>query len=561
MRFKNATKLGILHSVMILEARTELLDALVVLRDRVAAARFPLPLPGAGRACQAQAELLAQLDNYLVPRLREPDAPLLAVIGGSTGAGKSTLVNSLVGRRVSEAGVLRPTTRTPVLVCHPADQPWFAERRVLPRLDRVRMPRQDDGATGEDPDEEPREGPRESTAGSASGRPVLRIGTDEALSPGLALLDTPDIDSPVAANRELAAELICAADIWVLVTTSARYADAVPWHLLRTAKERDVTLTAVLDRVPHQIAAEVSRQHAALLERAGLGDIPRFTIPELPESAGGSGLLPPTVVKGLRDWLGRHATDPAVRAVAAGRTAQGALSSLHGRVPELACGVAAQYTAVLRLMQHIDDAYDAAEERVRRQLAAGELLAGDAFAHWRGFPVDSGGGELLDACVDGLIALLAGAVGAAEEQIATAWRYEPGAAGLPRDVCVDAVATVERMGLLVRHWRRCAEELAEEAFRADGRGRGTAEEAGGLLTAALLGGARGRGAGEALVQQLGARGAVRFRERGGRLLDTYLERALRGERERRLALLGELDAGPGQQMELIAALSVLRKAR
>ena len=34
------------------------------------------------------------------------DAPLLMVVGGSTGAGKSTLVNSLVGAPVSPAGVL-----------------------------------------------------------------------------------------------------------------------------------------------------------------------------------------------------------------------------------------------------------------------------------------------------------------------------------------------------------------------------------------------------------------------------------------------------------------------
>lgn len=96
-----------------LDVRPQLLDALSALRDRVASVRLPLPLPGAPRARQTRAELLAQLDDYLVPRLKAPEAPLLAVVGGSTGAGKSTLVNSLVGRQVSEAGVLRPTTRTP----------------------------------------------------------------------------------------------------------------------------------------------------------------------------------------------------------------------------------------------------------------------------------------------------------------------------------------------------------------------------------------------------------------------------------------------------------------
>ena len=96
-------------------------DALVALRDRVAGLRLGLATAGADAARGAQAELVGQVDDYLLPRLRRIDAPLLAVVGGSTGAGKSTLVNSLVGAVVSRAGWLRPTTRGPVLVCHPSD--------------------------------------------------------------------------------------------------------------------------------------------------------------------------------------------------------------------------------------------------------------------------------------------------------------------------------------------------------------------------------------------------------------------------------------------------------
>ena len=59
------------------------------------------------------------------------------VVGGSTGAGKSTLVNSLVGAVVSPAGVLRPTTRQPVLACHPDDVRWFEDDRILPGLART----------------------------------------------------------------------------------------------------------------------------------------------------------------------------------------------------------------------------------------------------------------------------------------------------------------------------------------------------------------------------------------------------------------------------------------
>ncbi len=391
-----------------LDVRPQLLDALSALRDRVAAARFPLPLAGAPRARANRDELLAQLDDYLVPRLKEPEAPLLAVVGGSTGAGKSTLVNSLVGRRVSEAGVLRPTTRTPVLVCHPEDHHWFSGMRVLPDLTRVWVPHQD-------PDDDlllPGENPSR----------VLRVETADSLPPGIALLDAPDIDSLVADNRVLAAELLCAADIWVMVTTAARYADAVPWHLLRTAKEYDATLVTVLDRVPHQVVAEVSRQYGALLTKAGLGDVPRFTVPELPESAWGGGLLPASAVAPLRTWLAHRAQDLGARHDAMARTAHGILDSLKSRMPELAGATAAQYAAALRLTAAVEGAYDGEHARVRGRLQAGAVLAGDALKRWRAFPLDCTPEELLDSLVESLTALLLCSVTAADERVDEAWR-------------------------------------------------------------------------------------------------------------------------------------------
>lgn len=537
----------------ILDVRPRLLDALTSLRDRVDAARFPLPLPGADRARRSRAELLAQLDDYLVPRLRAPEAPLLAVIGGSTGAGKSTLVNSLVGRRVTEAGVLRPTTRTPVLVCHPDDHHWFTGQRVLPRLTRVWVPAQGERAeSAYDEEGRAQEGPA-----------ALRVETDPGLARGLALLDAPDIDSLVARNRDLAAELICAADIWVLVTTATRYGDAVPWHLLRTAKEYDVTLVTVLDRVPHQVAAEVSRQYAALLTAAGLGDVPRFTIPELPESAGGgSGLLPATAVAALRSWLTQHAQDPYARTVAAARTAAGTLASLRARMPALAGAAAAQHAAAVRLVQQVEGAYGEAVERVRREIAQGAALAGGALTHWHGLPRDSTPDELLTALTDSLATLLRGAAATADEQIAEAGKRDPAArAGLAP---CDTHGAAERIGVVVRHWRRCAEELAEEEARAriaEYGGSCAPEEIAALLAAALLGGRRARKAGEKLAETLGAHAALRLGDRGGRLLDGCVTRAMRAERDRSLAPLDALDMTPEHQVELIAALSVLQKER
>ncbi|MFG2297175.1 dynamin family protein [Streptomyces sp. NPDC048603] len=545
-----------------MDVRPQLLDALSALRDRVASVRLPLPLPGAPRARQTRAELLAQLDDYLVPRLKAPEAPLLAVVGGSTGAGKSTLVNSLVGRQVSEAGVLRPTTRTPVLVCHPDDHHWFAGMRVLPDLMRVWA----------DKSEEDARGPAGRTAGG-TGRsggaarrtadgPIreLRIETVGSLPRGLALLDAPDIDSLVVENRTLAAELICAADVWVMVTTASRYADAVPWHLLRTAKEYKATLIIVLDRVPHQVLAEVSRQYGALLTRAGLGDVARFTVPELPESAGGGGLLPASAVAPLAAWLIHHAQDPAARQHAVGRTALGALDSLRTRMPELASAVAAQHAAAVRLTAAVEDAYKKEGRRVRNRLDQGAVLAGDALTRWRGYPLDTTADELLDSLAESLTALIQCAVAAADERIAAAWRKEPASRALPQPV-TDREAG-ERIGVAVRRWRRVLEELAEEEVaQLDRQPAPDPDGVAALLVSALLGGKRARVAGEKLAERIGAQAALRLRDRGGELVGEHLDEVLRAERDRRLAPLDALEVTPEPQAELIAALSVLQKER
>nr|WP_197972501.1 MULTISPECIES: dynamin family protein [Streptomyces] len=542
-------KIGHSSHVVTLDVRPQLLDALSALRDRVAAARFPLPLAGAPRARANRDELLAQLDDYLVPRLREPEAPLLAVVGGSTGAGKSTLVNSLVGRRVSEAGVLRPTTRTPVLVCHPEDHHWFSGMRVLPDLARVWVPQQESDDDLLLPGGNPAR--------------VLRIESAETLPRGLALLDAPDIDSLVADNRTLAAELICAADIWIMVTTAARYADAVPWHLLRTAKEYDASLITVLDRVPHQVVSEVSRQYAALLTKAGLGEVPRFTVPELPESAWGGGLLPATAVAPLRSWLVQQTQDPGARQQAMARTAYGVLNSLKARMPELASAAAAQYAAALRLTSAVDLAYDSEHARVRGRLQSGAVLAGDALKRWRAFPLDCTAGELLDALVESLGALLLCAVTAADERVDEAWRREPAARApglVDRDVSLENAE--HRIGMAVRRWRREVEEYAEDEVRdLDRNVAQDPEVIAALVATALLGGRRARSAGEGLAERIGAHGALRLRDRGGRLLAECVDRVIHDGRERRLEPLDALEVHPEPQAELIAALSVLQKER
>ncbi|MEO7753614.1 MAG: dynamin family protein [Terracoccus sp.] len=336
-----------------------LLGSVSGLRSAVADARLPLDLAGSEQSRLTRTRLLAQLDDYVIPRLTSLDAPLLAVVGGSTGAGKSTLVNSVVGAEVSLPGILRPTTRSPVLVHHPDDVAWFAGQRVLPGLARI---------TGRHSD--------------GDGHGAVRLVSTDAISPGLALIDAPDIDSVVSANRDLAAQLLAAADLWIFVTTAARYADAVPWELLRGAAERGTAVAVVLDRVPPDAVDDIRTHLAGMLREQGLGQAPIFAVPESPLE---DGLLPADRTERLRAWLGALAGDAQARADVVRQTLDGALASLGGRATSLADHSEEQSDAAEILVEAARTTYVEALDRVEEGMRDGTLLRGEVLARWQEF--------------------------------------------------------------------------------------------------------------------------------------------------------------------------------
>ena len=346
---------------------TGLLSAVQQLRTRSRKSRSPWTFPASPRPVLSQSALLKQLDDYVIPRLTSLDAPLLAVVGGSTGAGKSTLVNSLVGSVVSRSGVLRPTTRSPVLVHHRQDERWFTGSRVLPGLARV---------TGSD--------------GARDDQGVVRLIASETLPAGLALLDAPDIDSVVQSNRDLARQLLSAADLWLFVTTAARYADAVPWDLLRGASERGTSVAIVLNRVPPEAMEEVRTHLASMLRERGLASAPIFTVAETTLTA--DGLLSEREIARLRSWLSALARDAKARSIVVRRTLTGALNSLHDRVLTLSGATAEQDAAAAALHQEVTAAYVAAMQAVEHAMTDGTLLRGEVLARWQEFV---GTGEFL----------------------------------------------------------------------------------------------------------------------------------------------------------------------
>ena len=209
-----------------------LVDRLEALAERRLASG-PRSDPAAARARQ----LADHLAGHVRVRARSLDAPLLVVLVGPTGAGKSTLFNTIAGRAASETGVIRPTTRVAIALGHADD------------LAALR-----DGAFARIRSSE------------------LRDIADETIERGLVLVDAPDIDSLEHANRELTDRLVEAADLCLFVTTATRYADRVPWSVLARVRERGLPLQVIVNRMPPDTAdeADVLADVERLLSEAGL---------------------------------------------------------------------------------------------------------------------------------------------------------------------------------------------------------------------------------------------------------------------------------------------------
>ncbi len=561
---------------------TGLLSAVQQLRSEVERATFPMDLPGVAEARSSQSALLKTLDDYVIPRLTSLDAPLLAVVGGSTGAGKSTLVNSLVGSVVSRSGVLRPTTRSPVLVHHHQDEHWFTGGRVLPGLARV---------TGSD--------------GARDDHGAVRLVASETLPAGLALLDAPDIDSVVQSNRELARELLLAADLWLFVTTAARYADAVPWDLLRGASERGTSVAIILNRVPPEAMEEVRTHLASMLRERGLASAPIFTAAETSLTA--DGRLSDQGIARLRSWLSALARDAKARSIVVRRTLTGALGSLPGRARTLSDATAEQEAAAAALHQEVTAAYVAALEAVEQGMMDGTLLRGEVLARWQEFvgtgeflrqveagisrlrdritavikgnpPATSGLGEALQS---GVAELLTAQSRGASATVLRRWRQRPGGPELVAahpELASPAPEGSSKVERLVRDWQGDVLELV----RAEGRDRRTTARVlsfgvngvGVILmllvfsqTGGVTGGEVGIAGGSAVLAQrileaiFGDQAVRELAAKARRQLIARAEELYDGEQARLHAAVASVEVDPEQAERLGAASSAVETRR
>jgi energy-coupling factor transporter ATP-binding protein EcfA2 len=215
----------------------------------------------------ARSGLVATIRSYLIPRAFDPNLPLVVVFAGPTGSGKSTLINSITGRDLAATGALRPTTIRPLVLASPRVADDYAD---------------------------------------VGGVPCRVVTGDAPVLSGMVLVDTPDIDSTVLEHRASAETLIDNADVVVFVTSALRYADDVPWQMLRRAQARGTDVINVLNRVGSATAGAIV-DFGSRLRREGLDDDP-VTIPEhhLPERGS---RVPSTAIRSLARRLAAIASD------------------------------------------------------------------------------------------------------------------------------------------------------------------------------------------------------------------------------------------------------------
>ena len=490
-------------------------------------ARLPLALPGTEQLNESRLRLRTQLAARIQPHLVAGELPTVVVLGGSSGAGKSTIVNSLLGEEVSPASVLRPTTRTPVIAMHPLDEETM-EGHALRDMGRV-------------------------------------VVSAQAL-PGLVLVDAPDLDSVDADNRELSRRLLDAADLWLFVTTASRYGDAPAWRMLLDAHTRGMTTAVVLNRVRLDALYAIRHDLMKRLDEHGMGEDPLLIVPD---AGPREGLLDPNDIAEIRDWLRVIASTRVGKAITE-RTNRAMLPELRAQLIELGEAVEMQANTVQDLVDRAREASYPSHAKLATNATNGRFGQGAPTTAWLSF---ASSGAVLAVLAAGekpgwrarktvardeaAHAVFSGVLGAvrvglqqglatSREAIETAWAELP--VDLSRYV-EQARVNIDEAGALARALDGWRQDLRESSARVSvGHGNPWFDAEG---TADLIGAAAGGVAGA--VKALDTLGLAHHLRPAREALVARLETAIAEITECYTNTIESIDVGNGRELRLRAS--------
>ncbi|XCB29669.1 GTPase domain-containing protein [Arcanobacterium hippocoleae] len=300
---------------------------------------FPLVMPGSRELLESQKTLLTQLQTRILPQFAAQEFPAIVVFGGSSGTGKSTLVNSLLGEEITAASVIRPTTTRPILAVHPQDQNTIMHHPLAKFADVV---------------------------------------LSENAVAGIALVDAPDFDTVNEDNQEISRRLLESADLWIFTTTASRYGDAKAWQTLELANQRGLTCAVVLNRLPQRANLAVREDIRKRLITVNLAGTPLFLVPDHSPMRG---LLPDGSVAELKNWLALLAQTKLSELVAE-RTTDALIPALRNELTIIADGIEAQANALTDLKDKAIEASVSPLEKLTGNVRAGRFGQGAPAASW-----------------------------------------------------------------------------------------------------------------------------------------------------------------------------------
>ena len=332
--------------------------ALVGLRDALTRVRLPHGPAGCGRAAVRRRRLVAQLDDYVLPRLadhRRAAARRRRRLHRRRASRRWSTRWS--GRRVSAPGVIRPTTRAPVLVHHTVDARWFTGAAGAARAGPIvgRQQRHPVAAAGAPTTASRRGWPSWTPRTSTPWWPTTASSPPSCWPPPTCGCSSPP--RPGTPTR-------CPGTSCSRPPTAARPSPSC-WIGSRRGRWRRC-------RPPRSTDGRARARRLAAVRRAGdrrrrRGAAARRGHPADPELAGPTGRRP--------GQPGRGGPADARRGHRRGRPA----------VPEVGGALDEQQATLDQLRAEVDHSYAEAVRTVRVQTEDGTLLRGEVLARWQEF--------------------------------------------------------------------------------------------------------------------------------------------------------------------------------